>query len=146
MLSIPEEDVIVEMMKVYASMEKEVLISLVAGTLPRDKLHTPAVKRTVNDALELSNSRPSVYNIAIVDVHTMCPPSPAVLRKVIQLALLYCRTDRLEELTGEYRKTIFEMDQVMQVTWSLDDLKTKYLRSFLCSCFSTPADGLNPSS
>ena len=90
MLKIPEENDVVEAMQVYASMEKEVLTSLITGTFPRAKLDNTAVKLTIDDDVELSNTRPSVYNTAVAKRKNGKTPSAVELYQVIQLALMYC--------------------------------------------------------
>ena len=123
---------IYEIMKVYAAMDKRVLISLINGTLPKLKFEDPDVAEITQPDRNLSTPRPCVYRLTITERDTRCSPSPAQLRQVIEVLLLYCSDDNLEALTEEQRNLIYTVDAKRNsIPWSADDLKTHFFRHYL---------------
>jgi hypothetical protein len=67
-------------MRVFVLMQAVVLRSLVAGTLPRDKLKNQAVSQAIAALLLASMDQPAAYNIALVDNSCHPPTHPGLAR------------------------------------------------------------------
>ncbi len=122
-------------MRVFASMQAVVLRSLVAGTLPRDKLRNQAVSQAIAALLLASMNQLGLYDIALL-ISACHPPIPQASCGTIKLIKLYSTVDGT--LEHEQLEIVYAIDTTSSpvyhtVHWSFADLKTKTLRYHLSS-------------
>jgi len=115
---------------IFASIPKVILIALIEDTLPKDRRYDDVVKDEMRKLLRLSEARPGIYVVWVVDRDSLSP-SPNVLWKAIGLVKLYC-TDK--QLSVEEAKIIHLMDFSVdrkQKPWTRQDLHMTFHRYWL---------------